>query len=181
MSELLFECYDVPGICYGVDSLFACNYSAKPLENGLIVSLGYHVCHIIPIIGHKTIHANTRRLNTGGFQIISFLHRILQLKYPAHATAITLSRAEELLHTICKVALDYRGEVLNWNDPDYYEDNIKKIQLPYSVSVASSSLTGNSAKHFIFIRYNWVCFSGAAEGTEKGVGQEANRNKRKET
>jgi actin-related protein 5 len=63
------------------------------------------------------------------------------LKYPAHATSITLSRAEELLHSICAIALDYREELNRWTDPVYYEENIKKIQLPYSASLASSALT----------------------------------------
>ncbi|KAJ8979463.1 hypothetical protein NQ317_002813 [Molorchus minor] len=77
-------------------------------------------------LASKTIFENTRRLNTGGWNIITFLHRILQLKYPAHAAAITLSRAEELLHTICEIALDYREELSKWQDSEYYERNIKK-------------------------------------------------------
>lgn len=143
MSELLFESYEVPGISYGVGSLFSYYFSeSKFVENALIVNLGYQTCHVIPIIGGKTCFENIRRLNTGGFHIISFLHRILQLKYPAHATSITLSRAEELLHSICAIALDYREELSHWTDPDYYEENIRKIQLPYNVSVASTALTG---------------------------------------
>ncbi|CAH0562286.1 unnamed protein product [Brassicogethes aeneus] len=147
MSELLFECYDVPGICYGVDSLFALGYQeSKPVDNALLVNMGYHSCHVIPVVNGKVMYEHSRRLNTGGWHIITFLHKILQLKYPAHATAITLSRAEELLHSICTVALDYRDELNKWNDPDFYEENIKKIQLPYAAAVATSSLTVEQQK-----------------------------------
>ncbi|KAJ3649385.1 hypothetical protein Zmor_021132 [Zophobas morio] len=142
MSELLFECYSVPGISYGIDCLFSYHFNeVKPQKNALIVNVSYHTCHVVPILEGKIVFENARRLNTGGFHVISFLHRILQLKYPAHATSITLSRAEELLHGICEVALDYREELARWTDPGYYEEHIKKIQLPYSVSLASSALT----------------------------------------
>ncbi|XP_044764854.1 actin-related protein 5 [Coccinella septempunctata] len=138
MTELLFECYNVPGLSYGVDSLFGRFFSDPQQENALIVSLGYHTCHVIPVLKHSAIFDNVRRLNTGGQHVITFLHRILQLKYPAHSTSITLSRVEELLHTICEVALDYRSELNRWLDTDYYENNIKKIQLPYTCNVPST-------------------------------------------
>lgn len=143
MSELLFECYAVPGISYGVDALYSYHFSQpNPQSNALVVSFGYQTIHVIPIINNKTIFGNARRINIGGYHVTSFLHKILQLKYPAHSTAITLSRAEELIHTVCAVAEDYREELKKWTDADYYEKNTKRIQLPYSASVAASALTG---------------------------------------
>ncbi|CAG9813223.1 unnamed protein product [Phaedon cochleariae] len=142
MSELLFECYGIPGVVYGIDSLLSYHYTqAKPLENALIINLGYQTCHVIPVLGNKTVFENTRRLNIGGWNVITFLHRILQLKYPAHAAAVTLSRAEELLHTICVIASDYKEEMKRWTDNEYYEKHIKKIQLPFSSASTSSALT----------------------------------------
>lgn len=137
MSELLFECYQVPSVSYGIDCLFAHHYSENQ-DNALLISLGYHTCHVVPIVGGKCIYNNVRRLNIGGFHIITFLHKILQLKYPAHTNAITIGRIEELLHDICEVALDYREELRHWLDSDYYDKNIKKIQLPYSNLIAST-------------------------------------------
>ncbi|KAK5650588.1 hypothetical protein RI129_001617 [Pyrocoelia pectoralis] len=146
MSELLFECYGVPSLAYGIDGIYSYHFAqSKSEDNGLIVSLGYHTVHVIPVLNNKTSFVNTRRINTGGSHIISFLHRILQLKYPAHANAITLSRAEELLHTICAVAIDYKEELNRWTDPDYYENNIKRIQLPYS-TVTTTTLTFEQQK-----------------------------------
>lgn len=153
MSELLFECYGVPGIIYGVDSLFSYHFSqVEPLENALILNLGYQTTHVIPVLNNKTHFENARRLNIGGWNVITFLHRILQLKYPAHATAITLSRAEELLHTICEVAPDYREELSKWTDHDYYEINTKKIQLPYASAGVNSALT---CKLHFSLNYSW--------------------------
>lgn len=143
MSELLFECYGVPSLAYGIDALYSYHFMhPNSSENALIVSFGYHTIHVIPVLGNCTIFQNTRRINMGGSHIISFLHRILQLKYPAHSTAITLSRAEELLHSVCRVALDYKEELNRWTDADYYEENTKRIQLPYT-QTSSSSLSCN--------------------------------------
>lgn len=96
MSELLFECYNIPAINYSVDALLS--YTANSnLPHGLILSFGYHTTHIIPVLNGKCDSARSRRINLGGFHIINYLHRLLQLKYPAHVNAITISRAEVCL------------------------------------------------------------------------------------
>lgn len=152
MSELLFECYNVPAVVYGIDSLFA-YASTRPdkssadigVRDALLVSLGYHTVHVVPILAGVVQYDRMRRLNTGGYHITSFLHRILQLKYPSHANAITLSRSEELVRGICAVAVDYGAEVAKWADPDYYDSNIRRIQLPYVHNVANT-LTAEQQK-----------------------------------
>lgn len=144
MSELLFECYDVPSIAYGIDSLFSFSHG-KASDTGLIVSFGYHSIHIIPVIRGKAQYTQIRRISIGGFHIINFLHRMLQLKYPIHVNAITISRVEWLLHNHCSVAYDYLAELRQWAKLDYYEQNVQKIQLPYAIPVNSNTsiLTGN--------------------------------------
>lgn len=140
MSELLFECYDVPSIAYGIDALFSFSHG-KASDNGLIVSFGYHSVHVIPVLKGKAQHAQIRRINVGGFHMVNFLHRTLQLKYPTHVNAISVSRVEWLLHNHCSVALDYLEELRQWAKLDFYEQNVKKIQLPYAVPVSSSTST----------------------------------------
>lgn len=139
MSELLFECYDVPAVCYGIDSLFSFAHSNLG-ENGLIVSIGYYTIHIIPVLNGQAHHDKMRRINLGGFQIITFLHRLLHLKYPVHVNAITLSRVEWLLHTHCSVAYDYLDELGKWSCLEFYEKNVKIIQLPYNAPVTSTNV-----------------------------------------
>lgn len=150
MSELLFECYGVPGVCYGVDAL--CSYYAKEEGNlersqsGLIINLGHHTMHIIPLIDGAVDVTHARRINIGGFHVTSYMHRLLQLKYPVHFNAITLSRAEELVHNYSFVPEEY-GVVLNhWADQDYYDKHVLRIQLPYVAPPAVSSLTADQQK-----------------------------------
>jgi hypothetical protein len=94
MSELLFECYRVPSVCYGVDGLFSFRHSHPKCSAALIINCGYHTTHILPVINNQVDPTRSRRINVGGIHIINYLHRLLQLKYPAHFTAITPSRAE---------------------------------------------------------------------------------------
>lgn len=141
MSELLFECYDIPGVAYGVDSLFSFSHN-KIGDNGLIVSLGYYTIHIIPILNGVIQLTKVRRINLGGFHMITFLHRLLQLKYPVHANAILLSRIEWLLHNHCSVAYDYIEELRKWSNLEFYEQNVKRIQLPYNAATLGPSAAG---------------------------------------
>lgn len=145
MSELLFECYDVPSVSYGIDSLFGFQHNQVG-GSGLVISFGYNTIHVIPILDGKVMTDKTRRINLGGFHMITFLHRLLQLKYPVHANAISLSRIEWLLHNYCTVAYEYMDELSKWSGIEYYEQNVKKIQLPYNVSIVNSfGLSGEFA------------------------------------
>lgn len=145
MAELLFECYNIPSITYGVDCLFSYHHNNCP-SDGLIVSIGYHTTHIIPILDGKVYAVNSRRINVGGYHLTSYMHRLLQLKYPVHVNAITPSRAEELIHDHCLIALDYQEEIAKWSDPDYYDMNILRVQLPYVAPASTPGLTVEQQK-----------------------------------
>jgi len=100
MSELLFECYHVPGICYGIDGLFSYQHNSLNEKTGLIVNCGHHTTHIIPVIKGIPDLINSRRIDVGGYHITYYLHKLLQLKYPAHYNAITPSRAEVFYNNV---------------------------------------------------------------------------------
>ncbi|XP_044740595.1 actin-related protein 5 [Chrysoperla carnea] len=145
MSELLFECYNIPGVTYGIDANFSC-YQNKIDDTCLIINCGYHTTHIVPVVDGNIIADKVRRINVGGFHIASFLHRLLQLKYPVHGAAITLSRIEEILHNYCFIACDYLADLKLWMDMDYYDANVKKIQLPFTAPVITPGLTQEQQK-----------------------------------
>lgn len=107
MSELLFECYGVPGVTYGVDMLFSYLRHYRNMVPGLIVSCGYQSTHIVPILSGKADVKHARRIDVGGFHITNYLHRLLQLKYPAHFAAITPSRAEVISFVFIYIYLMY--------------------------------------------------------------------------
>lgn len=140
MSELLFECYDVPSISYSIDSLNSFKRN-KMHSDGLIISFGYHTTHVIPVLNNKCISTKARRINIGGYHIITFLFRLMQLKYPVHLNAITISRMEALMQGHCSVSTDYIENLKKWAHLDFYEQNVKKIQLPYTMPAQPTILT----------------------------------------
>eukprot|EP00072_Mus_musculus_P068644 XP_017170407.1 PREDICTED: actin-related protein 5 isoform X3 [Mus musculus] len=113
MSELLFECYRIPKVAYGIDSLFSFyhNVPKNALSSGLIISSGYQCTHILPVLEGRLDAKNCKRINLGGSQAAGYLQRLLQLKYPGHLAAITLSRMEEILQEHSYIAEDYGAEV----------------------------------------------------------------------
>ena len=98
MSELLFECYHIPSVAYGVDGLFSLYANNPDFIDSLVVSCGYQTIHVLPVLGRSLDVQHCRRLNFGGAQVDLFMHRILQLKYPGHFSALTLTRAEVCLN-----------------------------------------------------------------------------------
>ncbi|XP_047627059.1 actin-related protein 5 isoform X2 [Phacochoerus africanus] len=143
MSELLFECYGIPKVAYGIDSLFSFYHNTPKnlISSGLIISSGYQCTHILPILEGRLDAKNCKRINLGGSQAAGYLQRLLQLKYPGHLAAITLSRMEEILHEHSYIAEDYVEELQKWRCPDYYENNVHKMQLPFSSKLLGSTLT----------------------------------------
>ncbi|KAL3872233.1 hypothetical protein ACJMK2_040169 [Sinanodonta woodiana] len=147
MSELLFECYHVPKVAYGVDALFSLlnNHPAPEKANSMIVDCGYQTVHLLPVIGGQLDPSNCRRINLGGAQLDVFMQRLLQLKYPGHSAVLTLSRAEEILRDHCYIAKDYQAELDDWVSNEYYDENVHKIQLPYT-NVPGSQISAQQQK-----------------------------------
>ena len=96
MSELLFECYCVPRVAYGIDALFSYRYNAKPPSDydALIVACGYQGTHVLPVIGGRLCAPSSQRIDVGGAAVDGFMQRVMQLKYPQHFSSLSLNRAE---------------------------------------------------------------------------------------
>ncbi|XP_016992611.2 actin-related protein 5 [Drosophila takahashii] len=143
MSELLFECYGIPAVSYGIDALYSWEHHRQKhqkISDALIISFGYSTTHVIPLLNGKLQMEHVRRLNVGGYHIITYLFRLMQMKYPVHLNAITISRMEKLVHEHCHIAVDYKEELVKWAQMEYYEENIMKIQLPYNAVTATNAL-----------------------------------------
>ena len=63
-------------------------------RDSLILSCGYQTSHILPVLDGRIVSQCCRRINIGGCHIDGYMQRLLQLKYPGHLAAVTLSRAE---------------------------------------------------------------------------------------
>ena len=64
VSELLFECYQVPAVVYAVDSLLAMKYLKK--ETGLVIDSSASATHVIPVFNSEWSLGMSKRLMLGG-------------------------------------------------------------------------------------------------------------------
>lgn len=130
MSEILFECYNIPKLAYGIDGLFSLHHNLPSIQYGIVINCGYQVTHVLPYVKGKSEIGCSKRLNLGGLNMMILARRLLQLQHPNHALVINLSRTQELLMNHCYMALDYKSELKKWKDSSYKEKNKVNIQVP---------------------------------------------------
>jgi len=133
MSELLFETYSAPSVSYGIDALFSYRENVHTSNStGLVISLGNHATHVIPVIHGRGILSQAKRLQWGGIQAVEFMLKLLQLKYPNFPTKLTLLQAQSLLWDHCYVAQDYAAELTCMLDRTHLKSADRTIQFPYT-------------------------------------------------
>ncbi|KAG9291727.1 hypothetical protein G9A89_012012 [Geosiphon pyriformis] len=132
MSELLFECYRIPSVCYGIDALFSFHANGLSFnDGGTVVSSGHSTTHIIPILGGRGILEQAKRISYGGFTSTDFMLKLMQLKYPTFPTKMTINQAQHLLHNHTYVAENYQEELKQFENPETFVLRDRIIQFPY--------------------------------------------------
>ena len=134
INEMLFECYSVPSVTFGVDSLLS--YRQNRGQSGLIVSSSHTSTHIIPVLNRKPQMQMCARLNWGGSQAQEFLLKLLRLKYPTFPGRMTTEQMETYVKQYCYLATDYATELstyLDWSGLEEERDII--IQYPFTEQV----------------------------------------------
>eukprot|EP00002_Diphylleia_rotans_P022302 TRINITY_DN436_c0_g1_i4.p1 TRINITY_DN436_c0_g1~~TRINITY_DN436_c0_g1_i4.p1 ORF type:complete len:689 (+),score=125.62 TRINITY_DN436_c0_g1_i4:47-2113(+) len=133
LSELLFECYQAPSVCYGVDALFSFYYNQNSTApTGLIYRSGNHASHIIPLINGDCQHPSTRRMNVGGFHTYDYCTRIVHLRYPHLRNDLHPGRCQEIKEKHLYVASNFQEELceIQKNHKKAEEAEVT-LQLPY--------------------------------------------------
>ena len=64
------------------------------------------------------------RINVGGWHVLGYMQRLLQLKTPPIASLLTLSRVQEIVHAHCYIASNYLETLLDTQRENIY------IQVP---------------------------------------------------
>lgn len=133
MNEILFECYHVPSVAYGIDSLFSYRYNRG--KDGLIISSSHTSTHVVPVLHSKALLSNASRLNWGGLQASEYLLKLMRLKYPNFPARMTEHQMEDLLHKHCYVSQNYDEESSRFFEWTGLEDRDLVIQYPFTEHV----------------------------------------------
>lgn len=117
VTEMLFELYGVPSICYGVDFLFSLYHNNNQFRNynsnfnSLIVSSSFQYTHIVPIINGIVDLNKSRRLNIGSEQSRDLLMKSLHLKFPELKTKLTNEVIQNIQEKYTTTALNYESQL----------------------------------------------------------------------
>jgi len=115
ISELLFECYQVPSLSYGIDSALALYYNSQKKKlsrsDALVISIQNACSYIYTIVKGRIDYKLARRINIGGAKALDQLLKVMQLKYPYLKTNITPEMTEELLYSYSHCASDFQGQL----------------------------------------------------------------------
>jgi actin-related protein 5 len=139
MTELWFEAYRVPSICFGVDALYSFYYhrhhplTAAPREsevktseshpqqslggNTLIISAAHSATHLLPLQNGEWLPHLSLRLDVAGAHSTEYLQRLLHLKYPLYRALLSREAVQHLKHTLCYTAPHYTDELMRYVVP----------------------------------------------------------------
>eukprot|EP01083_Nonionella_stella_P141693 437056_1 len=129
MSELLFECYGVPSVCYGVDDLFSFYQNAGDLSDSLIVRSSASATYVVPVVGGRPSVSQSSRISIGGVDAVDCLVSHLHMRYPQHKAMLTKQRCEQLIHSQTYMSTDYAADLAGLASSA--DHNRVVIQLPY--------------------------------------------------
>jgi actin-related protein 5 len=143
IQELLFECYEIPSLLLGVDSLLSLYHNLPDIQNCLVIRLGHYTCHVLAIVDGKLCSEASTRINLGGLNLTLYLQRLLQLKYPKHTQEFTFTKCENIVQNLCKFSSDYDIESSKWSDQEYYDKNVKQFKTSNYNSTQQTQLSFN--------------------------------------
>lgn len=132
MYEIIFETYLAPKMASGIDSLFS-YYANSSKRDGIVISAGNELTHVIPVLLGKGILLNSKRIDWGGSQLALFLQRLLALKYPYFPSRLSKDQTTHILHDHAYVLKDYSVELAEYLNMDKLEKNDVVIQAPVEI------------------------------------------------
>ncbi|KAJ1773843.1 Nuclear actin-protein involved in chromatin remodeling [Coemansia sp. RSA 1813] len=131
-SELLFECYNVPSVAYGIDSVWSYYKNMGSFStDGLVFGSGNINSHVIPIYDSRAHTEHCKRLNMGALSMEDYLLKLLQLKYPSFPMKITEWQSEQLIKNYAYVAEDFDKELSCYLAAENLADKDVAVQFPF--------------------------------------------------
>eukprot|EP00730_Choanoeca_flexa_P004042 TRINITY_DN11584_c0_g10_i1.p1 TRINITY_DN11584_c0_g10~~TRINITY_DN11584_c0_g10_i1.p1 ORF type:complete len:729 (+),score=183.56 TRINITY_DN11584_c0_g10_i1:85-2271(+) len=133
MSELLFELYGAPEVCYGIDSLFSWYHNHPQTAtqgSGLVLSGGHHGSYILPVIDGQLQAFNAKRIDIGGEHLHQYAKQLFNIRQPFLKTELNEDRVKTIVHDHCYVTMDYQEKLKQLESNAYFDTFAKRLQLP---------------------------------------------------
>ncbi|GAV46482.1 hypothetical protein ZYGR_0A00740 [Zygosaccharomyces rouxii] len=130
--QILFECFDVPGVTFGIDSLFGFYHNSGPNSTGLVIGCGNEDTNVIPVVDGKGVLTESKRINWGGNQATEYLTNLMSLKYPYFPTKLSPFQYKTMYEDYCYVSQSYDEELEKYLSLDNLETNNVVLEAPFT-------------------------------------------------
>ena len=144
-SELAFELYGFDELVLGWDAGFAA--LSNSVSTGLIAHCGHSASHLVPIEDGKLQLDGAVRSRTAGHHATNYLSGLLSAE---HATFASLGHrqylaTEEIKHSLCYVASDYRTELLKFQRGEIDNRQVRLPEHAVRLAAAETSSAGSAS------------------------------------
>lgn len=129
--QLLFECYGVPQVTFGIDSLFSFYANNSPTSTGLVINSGNEDTSVIPVINGRGVLSEAKRIDWGGRQSIDYLKSLLSLKYPYFPSKLNDYHFQSMYHDHCYFAKTYDEEINEMLTLEALESRNVALEAPF--------------------------------------------------
>ncbi|CAI4717123.1 BDN_1c_G0045890.mRNA.1.CDS.1 [Saccharomyces cerevisiae] len=131
--QILFETYNVPGVTFGIDSLFSFyNYNPSGNKTGLVISCGHEDTNVIPVVDGAGILTDAKRINWGGHQAVDYLNDLMALKYPYFPTKMSYLQYETMYKDYCYVSRNYDEDIEKILTLENLDTNDVVVEAPFT-------------------------------------------------
>ena len=114
ITEMLFELYSVPSLCYSIDMMLSLYHNDHAFRsndiqhyNALVISSSYQTTHVLPIIKGKADIEKGRRISIGSEHVRDLLMKSLHLKFPELKSRLTNEAIQYIQERYLMTALNY--------------------------------------------------------------------------
>eukprot|EP00656_Telonema_subtile_P037017 TRINITY_DN410_c0_g1_i5.p1 TRINITY_DN410_c0_g1~~TRINITY_DN410_c0_g1_i5.p1 ORF type:complete len:348 (+),score=67.35 TRINITY_DN410_c0_g1_i5:166-1209(+) len=123
MTKVMFESFNVPATFIAMQSVLALYASGR--TTGVVVDSGDGISHTVPIYEGYAMPHSIKTMQLAGQDLTNYLVQILHENNIHLSTAAELHCARSMKEQICRVAMDFEGEMKTFDDNQF-----KDFQLP---------------------------------------------------
>jgi len=115
----MFESFNVPATFIAMQSVLALYASGR--TTGVVVDSGDGITHTVPIYEGYAMPHSIKTMELGGQDLTNYLVKILQENDIQLSTAAEIECAQSMKEKICRVAMDFEGEMKMFDD-NHFKD-----------------------------------------------------------
>ncbi|CCF60183.1 hypothetical protein KAFR_0J01160 [Kazachstania africana CBS 2517] len=130
--ELLFECFHLPNVSFGIDGMFGFYANNEGNQDGIVINCSNEETDVIPVVDGRGVLTDAKRINWGGRQAVDYLSDLMSLKYPYFPSKLSTFQYQQMYTNYCYVSPDYSNDIDTMLKLDVLEEKNIVIEAPFT-------------------------------------------------